>query len=222
MRSLAVLILAGLFSAASAPAQYGMRTGALGGPAGARAWTRPLGGVGPNLNYGNRPYRNGYNRGRYNGYPYAYSIWVPDYFDYLDSQSQYGMPYGVPPDASVYGAPPPAPPASQQPVIINQYFGAPPPGQATGEATGQQPAADANNTSAQTPGDVIGAPQNYYLIAYKNHEVYSAIAYWVEDKTLHYVTTQNTHNQASLDLIDVDLTKTLNQRNEVPFSLPGH
>ncbi len=220
MKSLGVLILAGLFCAASAPAQYSMRTGALGGPAGARAYSRPLGGVGPGFNrYGSSPYRNGYNHGRYNGYPYGYSVWVPDYFDYLDYENQYGAPYGVPPDASAYGAPPQLPPTSQQPVIINQYFGAPPP---SGQANGQQPPPDANTTSAPEPGDVIGTPQNYYLIAYKNHEVYTAIAYWLEDKTLHYVTTQNTHNQASLDLIDLDLTKTLNQRNDVPFSLPGH
>ena len=51
--------------------------------------------------------------------------------------------------------------------------------------------------------------------------IYSALAYWVEDKTLHYVTTQNTHNQASLDLIDLTLTKNLNQANDVPFSIPG-
>jgi hypothetical protein len=68
---------------------------------------------------------------------------------------------------------------------------------------------------------VIGTPRSYYLIAYRNHAVYSAIAYWVEDKTLHYVTTQNTHNQASLDLIDLELTKSLNQAHDVPFSIPG-
>ena len=43
--------------------------------------------------------------------------------------------------------------------------------------------------------------------------------HWVEDKTLHYVTTQNTHNQASLDLIDLTLTKSLNQHNDVPFAI---
>ncbi len=73
----------------------------------------------------------------------------------------------------------------------------------------------------QAAGDPIGTPQNYYLIAYRNHAVYSALAYWVEDKTLHYVTTQNTHNQASLDLIDLDLTKSLNQTRDVVFSLPA-
>jgi hypothetical protein len=43
----------------------------------------------------------------------------------------------------------------------------------------------------------------------------------VEDKTLNYVTAGNTHNQASLDLIDMDLTKTLNQARGVPFSIAG-
>jgi hypothetical protein len=70
-------------------------------------------------------------------------------------------------------------------------------------------------------GDVLGTVQNYYLIAYKNHAIYAALAYWVEDKTLHYVTTQNTHNQASIDLIDIDLTKSLNQSREVPFTIAG-
>ena len=72
------------------------------------------------------------------GYPYAYSVWVPDYFDYLNSQNQYPAPYA-------YGAPYDAPPAvaqgSQQPVIINQYFGAPGPQQAIPP--------DTSNTTAQ-------------------------------------------------------------------------
>ena len=67
----------------------------------------------------------------------------------------------------------------------------------------------------------LAPAENYYLIAYKNHSVYAALAYWVEDDTLHYVTTQNTHNQASLALIDIELTKNLNQARNVPFSVPG-
>ena len=82
-----------------------------------------------------------------------------------------------------------------------------------GSAAGNNaPEASLHERHTQAPGDPIGTPQNYYLIAYKNHAVYTALAYWVEDKTLHYVTTQNTHNQASLDLIDLTLTKSLNQR----------
>jgi hypothetical protein len=98
-------------------------------------------------------------------------------------------------------------------VIINQYFGAPAPAEAN--------APPPNTTTTQAPGDAIGSPQNYYLIAYKNHAIYAALAYWVEDNTLHYVTTQNTHNQASLDLIDITLSKSLNQGRDVPFSIAG-
>jgi hypothetical protein len=105
-------------------------------------------------------------------------------------------------------------------VIINQYFGSQEP--LGTEHFGAEPAPQAlPDDPPQTAGDPIGAPQNYYLIAYRNHAVYSALAYWVEDKTLHYVTTQNTHNQASLDLIDLNLTKSLNQTRDVPFSIPG-
>jgi len=207
-----------------------MRIGALGGPTSARAFTQPLGGTVPNFGH-NRPIFNGFNVGRFSrgnyrgpmGYPYVYSSWVPDYYDYLDYQNQYGPQYGYPPDPY---APAPAAPASggpQQPVIINQYFSSPPP-QSPGQQPGAYqpgPAPDPNNAAAQAPGDPIGPAQNYYLIAYKNHEVYSALAYWMEDKTLHYVTTQNTHNQAALDLIDIPLTKKLNQKNDVPFSIPG-
>src|SRR5580658_4027240 len=224
------VLLAGLAAVAPAAAQYSMRTGALGGSIGSRAISRPLGGTNPGFNgsgYGRPGFNGSGYRGAgraplYAGYPYAYSVWVPDYYDYVNSQSQYaaapyanGAPYGPPPDASsYYDVPPPAGPGPQQPVIINQYFGAPGP-QAVN-------APEPSNSNAQAPGDPIGSPQNYYLIAYKNHAVYTAIAYWVEDKTLHYVTTQNTHNQASLDLIDLTLTKSLNQRNDVPFSIPGH
>jgi hypothetical protein len=81
------------------------------------------------------------------------------------------------------------PPPPQPPTIINQYFAAPPPQQV-------QPAPE---------------EPKYFLVAYKDHSVYQVLTYWVEDKTMHYVTTNNTHNQASLDLIDLDRTKTLNQ-----------
>jgi hypothetical protein len=195
-------VIFALIAAAPAAAQYSMRTGSLGGGLASPAMSRPLGGFAPA-----RGRNRGPSRAPLYGYPFAYSVWVPDYFDYVNSQNQYPAQYAY---GAPYDAPPPAAQGSQQPVIINQYFGAPGP---------QQAAPDTSNTTAQAPGDPIGNPQNYYLIAYKNHAVYSALAYWVEDKTLHYVTTQNTHNQASLDLIDLALTKTLNRHNDVPFSI---
>ncbi|HTA46431.1 MAG TPA: hypothetical protein VK789_28505 [Bryobacteraceae bacterium] len=204
-----------------AAAQHGGRSSALGGPLAPQgALSHPLGGftgrgpgfgAGIGVNRGFRGNRFGNYRGAY-GYPWGYSYYVPGYFDYLDTDS-YPAPYSgaaaVPPTPAYA----PAPGAPQQPVIINQYFGA------------QGPESQENNSGAPAPDKQrtasSGAPENYYLIAYKNHAIYSALAYWVEDRTLHYVTTQNTHNQASLDLIDLNLTKTLNQSNDVPFTLPG-
>ena len=102
------------------------------------------------------------------------------------------------------------PPAASGPaVIINQNFAAPQEPQDPGNSDTVhvfQPAA-----RTQEPASDV-APPRYFLIAYKDHSVYSALAYWVEDKTMHYVTPQQTHNQASLDLIDMDFTKKLNQR----------
>jgi hypothetical protein len=211
------VIVAGSFAVAPAAAQFSLRTGSLGGSLGSRAISRPLGGFTPG--YANpRNNRYGASRSPLYGYPYTYSVWVPDYYDYISSQAQYAAPYGYAPP---YG---PAPDSSaaasapQQPVVINQYFGAP----ATPPVNPPVASSSApNDSEAQTPGDPIGSPQNYYLIAYKDHAVYTALAYWVEDKTLHYVTAQNTHNQASLDLIDLTLTKSLNRRNDVPFAIPG-
>jgi hypothetical protein len=74
---------------------------------------------------------------------------------------------------------------------------------------------------AVNPGDPLVPTENYYLIAYKNHSIYSALAYWIEGDTLHYVTTENTHNQASLSLIDVDRTYKLNADRSVPYSIPA-
>jgi endonuclease YncB( thermonuclease family) len=70
----------------------------------------------------------------------------------------------------------------------------------------------ASDSSEQTP---------HYLIAFKDHTIYSAIAYWVDGDTLHYFTSGNTHNQASLSLIDRDLTERLNRESGVAMRLPA-
>jgi hypothetical protein len=214
----------------------GAHVGGSSGNLALHGMTHPLGGFAPgfgpgqHLNTGFNNVNPGFNNGRFGtslnrnfnnfgrrgvqGYPYAYSVWVPDYFDYLDQAGQYyGSPYGVPAAPSA----PQEPSAPGQPVIINQYFNTPPPGAAPPSA----PAPQASNRDTAAPGAPLSDPQNYYLIAYKDHAVYPALAYWIEDKTLHYVTTQNTHNQASIDLIDVPLTTKLNQDHNVTFTIPG-
>jgi len=229
MKSLLALGVVAFLGVWPAFGQFGARNGALGGAFASRGRSRPLGGIpGPEVTTGLNPrgsfagrgnFRGGSSRRGAIGFPYAYSIWVPDSFDYSAYLNPYGAAYYDP----GYGAPAPPPPgyispppAPQQPVIINQYFSSPPPAQ---QQTTPGPSASASNTSDEKPGDLLATPQNYYLIAFKNNSVYPAIAYWVEDKTLHYVTTQNTHNQASLDLVDIGRSKALNRDRDVPFSL---
>ena len=60
----------------------------------------------------------------------------------------------------------------------------------------------------------------HYLLAFKDHSVYSAVAYWVDGDTLHYFTAGNIHNQASMSLIDRPLTERLNRELGIDFTLP--
>src|ERR1035437_7326275 len=65
------------------------------------------------------------------------------------------------------------------------------------------------------------ADSTRYLLAFKDHTMYSAVAYWADGDTLHYFTTGNTHNQASLSLIDRELTERLNRELGIDFKLPA-
>ena len=60
---------------------------------------------------------------------------------------------------------------------------------------------------------------SYYLIAFKDHTIYSAVAYYVQGDTLHYFTQGNVHNQASVALVDRDLTDQLNRERNVTMQL---
>jgi hypothetical protein len=58
------------------------------------------------------------------------------------------------------------------------------------------------------------------LIAFKDHTIISALGYWVEGSSLHYVSAERTLNQVSLDLVDRDLSQRLNDERNVEFKLP--
>jgi hypothetical protein len=64
------------------------------------------------------------------------------------------------------------------------------------------------------------AEPSHYLIAFTDHSIYSAVAYWVDGDTLHYFTSGNTHNQVSVSLVDRDLTKRLNEESGLELKLP--
>jgi hypothetical protein len=116
--------------------------------------------------------------------------------------------------------------SAQQPspvVVLNQNFapqGGPPPG-----AYPYPPA-----PYPPEPGPISapdqGAPpadstQLLFFIAMKDHTIFPAVAYWVEGDTLNYVTNQGVRNRVSLDLVDLDFSKQLNQQRGVDFALPG-
>ena len=157
--------------------------------------------------------RGGYRTGGYGGYRGGV-LAVPYY---AGGYGYGGYGYGGDPNGYIDNSsvPPPAPAAP--PVIINQYFGVPP-GPAPDAQDDQsvriysQPSTQPLN-EGQASGDA-----HTYLIAYKDHSVYTALAYWIEGHTLNYVTTSNTHNQADLSLIDVDFTTKLNQDRGMPVN----
>jgi len=157
--------------------------------------------------------------------PYAYPMYVGgSYFD----PSVYGG-YG-----NAYSAPPADGSQPQQPNVIIVYpsqqsgpviVTAPPPGGQAAGAPGTQPGvyqapqgAEAAQEAAPESAPLNEAP--HYLIALKDHTIYSAIAYWVDGDTLHYFTSGNTHNQVSLSLVDRDLTNRLNKESGIDMKLP--
>lgn len=68
--------------------------------------------------------------------------------------------------------------------------------------------------------DQANAPAVIFLIAMKDHTIYPAIAYWVEDDTLNYITEQGVRNRVSLDLVDRNFSTQLNKERNIDFGLP--
>ena len=70
------------------------------------------------------------------------------------------------------------------------------------------------------PPQIAASEPSHVLIAVKGGLVKLATAYWVEDRTLHYLTPQGDHNQVSLDLVDRNLSVRLNQGSAHEFVPP--
>jgi hypothetical protein len=142
--------------------------------------------------------------------PYAYPVYVGGYYD-----------NAVQPEVA-------PPPVQQQPNVVVVYpqapapapiYMAPTPDQGEARATPYYYTAPQTPQSAAEPQSSIEQP--HYILAFKDHTIYSAIAYWVDGDTLHYFTAGNTHNQASLSLVDRDLTERLNKDSGVEVKLPA-
>lgn len=132
-------------------------------------------------------------------YPVLWPVWVGGYYPYYEPQ----------PNITIVMPPQPA----TAPVTINQYFaGEAKSGERETVSTYQAP----TRSPVEPPADSVT-----FLIALKDSSVYSAVAYWVEGDTLHYITPQGRHNKVSLELVDRPLSEKLNQGRKVEFRLPG-
>jgi len=162
----------------------------------------------------NFPGAHSQSRTRSSGYIYSYPVYVGgSYYD-----GYYGQPAAPPvqeqqPNVTVI-YPPAAPP-----VIINQY------GTDGSVVTRVQPQNiyPMQQQSRQRTEETAApaAETSHYLIAFKDHSIYSAVAYWVDGDTLHYFTTGSTHNQASVSLVDREMTDRLNKDSGVEVKLPA-
>jgi hypothetical protein len=134
-------------------------------------------------------------------YVYAYPIYVPFY-----DLSAYAEPGPA-------AAPAPAPTQPAPPVVVI-YTSQPAPPVEIAHPSLQvfEPAAE--QPAAETPS------ADFYLFAFKDHSIYSAVAYWVDGDTLHYFTTGDTHKQAPLSTLDRDLTERLNRESGAKLKLP--
>jgi hypothetical protein len=143
--------------------------------------------------------------------PYAYPVYVGSgYTDgsYAGGGSYSAAPAAQQPNVVVVYPPQPAP------VIINQFG----PGATPPPSAGDREPVGPYQPSTAREDDQSSA--DHYLIALKDHTIYSVVAYWVDGDTLHYFTGGNVHNQASLSLVDRDLTARLNKESGMEVNLP--
>jgi len=150
----------------------------------------------------------GGSRGSGGGYVYSYPVYVGGGYDYSM----------LPPESA------PAPPQTPNITIVM------PPQQANPVMIQAGPDGEYTTTRPQTRiyeeprRRAVEEPETpeptKYLLAFKDHTIYSAVAYWADGDTLHYFTNGNTHNQASMSLIDRALTERLNREMGIDFHLP--
>jgi hypothetical protein len=180
--------------------------------------------VGRGYGYNNRFYggRYGYGfRGYYGGYwPYSYAYWpyaygysYPyPYYDYGYAYDPYDYPsysYSYPISTNNY-----APPQTQTVVAQPIYVQPATPSMHEYDQYGQEIYRGASAAPAPGPG---GSP--VYLIAFNDHVIRAAAAYWVSGNTLHYVTLDRQEHQVPIDQVDRSLSEQLNRERRVQFSL---
>jgi hypothetical protein len=71
------------------------------------------------------------------------------------------------------------------------------------------------------PPAAAGAGSPVYLIAFNDHVIRAAVSYFVDGRTLHYVTLEREERQVPIDTVDRALSLQLNRERQVPFQLPA-
>jgi hypothetical protein len=158
-----------------------------------------------NGRFNNGRFNNGrFNNGNTNTFVYAYPFFIGGGYDtpFVGGGDPPAGPAVGPPPMAMYPPDMPRPAMVQVAPAMSAYQGAPGPGAANG-------------------GDDSAPDSERYLIAFKDHTVYSAVAYWFEGDTLHYFTPGNVHNQVSLSLVDRELTTRLNKELGIDFQIPA-
>ena len=146
--------------------------------------------------------------GGYYGAPYAPAV--------DPSAAPVGDGYAQAPSNTTVLMPPPQQPVT--PVVINFNYGNAGP---SASAPVPVPVPDESSNRIQTSGSDDNQEPSHYLIAFKDHTIYAATAYWVDGDTLHYFTAGNVHNQASLSLVDRQFTERLNRAAGLDVRLPA-
>lgn len=229
MRTVAILLLAsaGLFAQGNVTSPSGF--GRILYPGGGPPASVGVGGFGRNIYPGVAPITGTVSQplpqtpGRGQGIvAVPYPVYVGGGYAYNSGSNtnwNWGYPQSNPNQAQFANYVPVSPQQEPSVVIVNQYFGADQaPGRQvsqTAPVASQAPAVTPQLTPTNQDRDVI------FMIAMKDHTIYAASAYWVEDGTLSYVTIQGDQNSVSMDLVDRDLSQRLNRDRHVAFGLPA-
>ncbi|HVX66201.1 MAG TPA: hypothetical protein VHA11_06355 [Bryobacteraceae bacterium] len=161
---------------------------------------------------GHRGFGYGRRGGAAAAFPIVYPVPVYVGGEYYSDPSYYqGQPQQQTPNITIV-----MPPQNTPPVTVNQYA-------QDGDREDETSSGGSIHTY-QAPSAERSGPSDdavVFYVALKDSSVYTALAYWVEDSTLHYITSQGKHNQVSLDLVDRETSAKLNEGRKVEFRLPA-
>jgi hypothetical protein len=147
----------------------------------------------------------------YPWYGLGYSYWPGYYGPYggypsYGAYPSYGYSYQPSPNVTVV-----YPPSQTAPAVEHEDRAQPI--TRTYDEYGQEvPAANGDNRGRSSPT---------YLIAFKDHTIRAASAYWVDGETLHYITLQREERRAALNTVDREFSSQLNRERRVSFQLPA-